>query len=68
MEMKRKKPVLAVPLGDAAGIGPEIVAKTAAAGFLEKHARPVIVGDERVLRLGMTIAGKIFPFRSADSL
>lgn len=68
MEMKRKKPVLAVPLGDAAGIGPEIVAKTAAAGFLEKHARPVIVGDERVLRLGMTIAGKNFPFRSADSL
>jgi 4-hydroxythreonine-4-phosphate dehydrogenase len=68
METNRRKPVLAVPLGDAAGIGPEIVAKVAACGFLERHARPVIVGDERVLRLGMNIAGAEFPFRRAGSL
>ena len=28
------KPILAVPLGDAAGIGPEIIAKLCANGFL----------------------------------
>ncbi|MDR1533709.1 MAG: 4-hydroxythreonine-4-phosphate dehydrogenase PdxA [Planctomycetota bacterium] len=55
------KPVLAVTLGDASGIGPELVAKIIADGFLEDVARPLIVGDGRVLRRGMSIAGVDFP-------
>jgi len=62
-----KKPILAVPLGDAAGIGPEIVAKVAASGFLQRYARPVIVGDERVLRRGMRIASTDFSYTVANS-
>lgn len=42
------KPVLAVLLGDSAGIGPEIVAKTSASGVLSAYCRPVIIGDNRV--------------------
>lgn len=62
-----KKPVLAVPLGDAAGIGPEIVAKVAASSFLQRYACPVIVGDERVLRRGMKVAKTEFTYSVANS-
>ena len=62
------KPVLAIPLGDAAGIGPEIVAKVAAKGFLEEQAKPVIVGDRSVLELGMKIAGVTFPYKVAETM
>ena len=60
--MDKNKPVIAVPLGDAAGIGPELVAKLAANGFLESCARPVLVGDESVLRRGMQIAKVDFKY------
>lgn len=36
------KPVIGVLLGDAAGVGPELVAKCAAANFYEEYCRPVI--------------------------
>lgn len=56
-------PIIAIPLGDAAGIGPEQVAKLAASGFLaESDARPLLVGDRSVLELGMRIAGVRFPY------
>jgi len=60
-------PVLAIPLGDAAGIGPEIVAKAAANGFLEQNARPIMVGDRSVLEMGMRIAGVQFDYQTAES-
>jgi len=62
------KPVLAVPMGDAAGIGPEIVAKVAYSGFLEEYAKPVIVGDESVLKLGMKNAGVDFDYTTETSM
>ena len=56
------KPILAVPLGDAAGIGPEIIAKLCANGFLMEHAKPVLVGDEGVLKRGMRDTGVSFSY------
>lgn len=60
-------PVIAIPLGDAAGIGPEMVAKMAAAGFLETDAKPVLVGDKSVLERGMQIAGVQFDYTSVST-
>lgn len=68
MNKENNKPILAVPLGDAAGIGPEIVAKVAAKGFLEEYAKPIIVGDESVLRLGMKIAKVDFDYKIATTI
>lgn len=68
MTIQNNKPVLAVPLGDAAGIGPEIVAKVAASGFLEEHSKPVIVGDESVLKKGIEIAGVDLEYKVAGSM
>lgn len=62
------KPLLAVPLGDAAGIGPEIVAKLCANGFLMEHAKPVLVGDESVLKRGMRDTNTTFTYVVADTM
>jgi len=44
-----KKPLIAIPMGDAAGIGPEIVAK-AMLDRLLAEVNCVVIGDEGVLR------------------
>ena len=49
-------------LGDAAGIGPEISARVLAAGAARAAARVVVVGDRRVLELGMRDAGVRLPY------
>jgi len=51
------RPRLAVTMGDCTGIGPEIVAKVLAAKTVNDVARLVVVGDARVLELGMRDAG-----------
>ena len=45
-----KKPILAIPMGDAAGIGPEITVKALADDAVHKMAQLVVVGDQKVLR------------------
>lgn len=51
------RPRLAMLLGDMTGIGPEIVARVLADGRLEDAVRICIVGDARVLELGIKDAG-----------
>lgn len=55
-EVNGDKPVLGILLGDATGIGPEIVAKAIAKGIIERYCYPIIIGDLRVLQMGMSIA------------
>lgn len=64
--INEEKPVLGILLGDAAGIGPEIIAKAAAQGVLEACCKPLIIGDLRVLKQGMKTAGVEFPFNLID--
>lgn len=49
-----ERPYIAIPLGDPAGIGPEIVLKTLADSATVASARCVVVGDANVLRNAMT--------------
>lgn len=51
------RPLLALLLGDATGIGPEIVARALYDGRIQALARLVVVGDARVFELGMKDAG-----------
>ncbi|MCB8815150.1 4-hydroxythreonine-4-phosphate dehydrogenase PdxA [Desulfosporosinus shakirovi] len=62
------KPMIGVTLGDAAGVGPEIVVKTAAKGVLQQYGQPIIVGDERVLKRGMEIAKVSFDYKVASGI
>jgi 4-hydroxythreonine-4-phosphate dehydrogenase len=61
-------PILGITLGEATGIGPEIVAKLIAQDRLKKYCRPVIIGDLRVLELGQRIAGVEFPVTAVNDI
>lgn len=44
-----KKPIVAITMGDPAGIGPEVVVKALQKGDLQKICRPLVVGDSGLL-------------------
>lgn len=44
-----EKPVIVIPLGDPAGIGPEIVVRALASESVREAARCVVVGDKNVV-------------------
>lgn len=50
-----KKPLIAVPIGDPAGIGPEIVAKSIDDRELFKSANCIVVGDKKVMENAIKI-------------
>jgi len=58
------KPVIGLMLGDMTGIGPEICARLLASGKVEELARVVVIGDARVLELGMRDAGVKVGYRN----
>jgi 4-hydroxythreonine-4-phosphate dehydrogenase len=53
-----KKPLITVPSGDPAGIGPEIVVKAAVNAVVTQAARCVIIGDPFVLENALKITGQ----------
>ncbi len=46
----RAKPVIAIVMGDPAGIGPELIVKVTADGNVFERCRPVIIGDLMTMR------------------
>jgi 4-hydroxythreonine-4-phosphate dehydrogenase len=44
-----KQPLIAVTMGDPAGIGPEIIAQAFGEGDFRKHNRAIVVGDAGIL-------------------
>ncbi|MBM4076910.1 MAG: 4-hydroxythreonine-4-phosphate dehydrogenase PdxA [Planctomycetes bacterium] len=63
-----EKPTIALTLGDIAGIGPEVVARSLLDDRLLKVCRPVVVGHPEVLRRAFALIGKIVPFQSVGSV
>ena len=63
-----KKPIIGLMLGDVTGIGPEISAKLLASGLTTKLAHVVVIGDKRVLDLGMRNAGVKLGYRVVPSV
>ncbi len=55
-------PTIGVMLGDVTGIGPEITAKVLASGLLRDRANLVVIGDGRVLDLGIRDAKVALPY------
>ena len=63
------KSTLAITMGDPAGIGPEIVAKTLADREIYRLCNPVVVGDSHAMQMGITVAKtdlNINPISSPD--
>ena len=60
------KAIIGIFLGEAAGVGPELIAKLVAEKMPDTCCRPVLIGDARVLRRGMEISHVDFPFTCVD--
>ncbi len=52
-----QKPIIAITMGDAAGVGPEIIVKSLAHGAVYEHCRPLVIGDAERLRQSDRICG-----------
>jgi 4-hydroxythreonine-4-phosphate dehydrogenase len=50
-------PIIALTMGDAAGVGPEIIMKALTHADLYHQCRPVVIGDAARLQLAATIVG-----------
>lgn len=52
-----ERPIIAITIGDPAGIGPEVTAGALAHGRLDEVARPLVLGDAGVLRQAARFMG-----------
>ncbi|WP_110929623.1 4-hydroxythreonine-4-phosphate dehydrogenase PdxA [Bacillus massiliglaciei] len=51
------KPIIAITMGDAAGVGPEIIAKAFTKEWIFTNCRPVVIGDSSILAKAVEIVG-----------
>ena len=62
------KPLLALTMGDAAGSGPEIIAKTLADPEISAACRCVVIGDADTMRESLKITGVLGEVRAIEKL
>src|SRR4051812_144578 len=62
------RPVIAITMGDAAGVGPEIIMKSLAHAELYERCRPIVVGDANRLRQAGAIVGSALAVRSLSTI
>lgn len=65
--MKRKA-LMGLTLGDATGIGSELVAKSLQSEEIRQLATWVLVGDERIFQQGQAIAGVSVSYQKIDTI
>lgn len=47
--MNQQKPIVGITMGDAAGVGPEIILKSLAKEEMYEISRPLVIGDSKIL-------------------
>ena len=52
-----KKPMIAIPIGDPAGVGPEITVKALATELVSETADCIVIGDRKVMEKAIEITG-----------
>ena len=65
-----RRPIIAITMGDAAGVGPEIIMKSLAHAEVYEQCRPVVIGDAQRLRAAGQICASSLAVQSltADEL
>ena len=66
--MTPKLPVLAITMGDPAGVGPEVIAKALNCPEVWEICRPLVVGDAHWMEEAARIVGTSRPVRSIEAL
>ncbi|MCF6410745.1 PdxA family dehydrogenase [Pseudalkalibacillus salsuginis] len=62
------KPTIGLLYGDAAGVGPEIVAKALSNKEILDSATWILIGDERVFKRGANTVGKEFNYQKVENI
>ncbi len=68
MAKKIRKPVVGIIMGDPAGIGPEIVAKSVLSPEIRSLCTPIVMGDARNLKLALEAQSSEIPIHILDEL
>jgi 4-hydroxythreonine-4-phosphate dehydrogenase len=68
MAEKLQRSLIAITMGDPAGVGPEIILKALAAGGLPKKPGYVVIGDREVLERTGRLLGTVMPLISIRSI
>lgn len=55
--MTTVREIIAIPMGDAAGIGPEITVKSLAKQEIYELCKPLVVGDANIIRKAIEVTG-----------
>ncbi len=61
------RPLLAITMGDVAGIGPEIIAKSLETEEVYRVCRPLVIGDANAMKMGMEVAGLNLAMKRVDT-
>ncbi|WP_019119989.1 4-hydroxythreonine-4-phosphate dehydrogenase PdxA [Brevibacillus massiliensis] len=61
------RPIIAITMGDAAGVGPEIIVKALADSTVYEGCRPFVIGDAKMLERAKGIVGADLAVRSIQS-
>src|SRR5690606_17057008 len=64
MNKVNSKPIIGITMGDAAGVGPEIILKSLQHSEMHDICRPVIIGDMSMLERAKTFVGSEVPVRA----
>lgn len=62
--LSMSRPIIAITMGDAGGVGPEIIMKSLAYPDLYERCRPLVIGDAARLRQAGVIVGSTLDVRS----
>ena len=66
--MSKKKPLLAITMGDAAGIGPEVIVRAWGDQSVHEHCRLVVLGHPQCLQQAADLVGSGVTISTANSL
>ncbi len=61
------KPVIAIPIGDPAGVGPEITVKALASEIVKNCANCIIIGDKKILEKAIALTNVNLKIHVCDS-
>jgi 4-phospho-D-threonate 3-dehydrogenase / 4-phospho-D-erythronate 3-dehydrogenase len=61
-------PTIGITMGDAAGVGPEIIAKTLADAIWYRKCRPLVIGDTAIMERAVELVGSPQRVRTVEDL
>ncbi|MDM8566319.1 4-hydroxythreonine-4-phosphate dehydrogenase PdxA [Candidatus Halobeggiatoa sp. HSG11] len=61
------KPTIAIPLGDPAGVGPEIIVKSLSKPDLYEICNPIVIGNDIIIKNALKICNEVTEIHLIDS-